>query len=104
MKNSKLRMPKVVETQDGLYINHCFIPLVVLNNGQSSTKVKNFRNYQEITVTFLAKSYSAKNTHKRKYDYKFRKSSKSKQIIKSLFSHLNYFQRESKHSKGSLFS
>ncbi len=83
MQNPKgPRMAKVVETKDGIYINGHFVPYILCNSDNSSTtKVKPEGNYVEVTISFLARSYSFKNKQKRKYGYRFYKLSRIKQFL-----------------------
>lgn len=98
MKSPKLpRMPKVVETQDGIYIDRKFIPWVLLNNdGSSTTVVKPTCYGADVTISFSASSYTINKEHKRRYGYNFKHH--------CLFSKLNTIKRELNRIKGSLFS
>lgn len=79
---SKPKMPKVVETKGGVYINHHFVPFICCNkDGSSTTKVEQSTVGTKVTITFMARSYSINNNSKHK-QYRFKKPS----IFRRLFS------------------
>lgn len=86
MRNpNMLKMSKVVETKDGIYINGHFVPYILCNSDNSSTtKVKPEGSHVKVTITFLARSYSFKNKTNYKYRYKFYKPSRIKRFISKL--------------------
>lgn len=91
------KLSRVVETSDGIYINHHYIPYVLLKeDGSSTTKIEKNGNFVKVNITFMARSYTVNNLHKRRYYYKFKRH--------HLFSKLNTIKRELNHIKGSLFS
>lgn len=80
-----MKMPKVVETRDGVYINRHLIPFICCKeDGSTTTKIEPFGKYTKVTITFMARSYlvNSKSKHKQ---YKFKKLKKPS-IFRRLFS------------------
>lgn len=70
----KVKLPKVREYKDALFINNYEVPYVVVNNdGTSITKTVNSGDLVEVTITFCAKSYHFdpyKSIHRKKHALK----------------------------------
>lgn len=70
----KVKLPKVREYKDALFINNYEVPYVVVNNdGTSITKTVNNGDLVEVTITFCAKSYyfdPHKSIHRKKHVFK----------------------------------
>lgn len=83
----RVKLPKVREYKDALFINDYEVPYVVLNNdGTSTTKIVNEGELVEVTITFCAKSYHFdpyKNIHRKIHGFTH------KPWYKRLFSKLN---------------
>ena len=90
----KPKFPKVKEYADSFFVDGKEIPYVTMKpNGDTTTNVKVFGDYVEVTVTFLARSYYLdphKRVHGSFYKFKFKK----KPWYKRLFSKLNKKLRE----------
>lgn len=86
MKSPEMnKMPKVVETPEGISIDGKHIPYVLLNDdGTSTTKVVPEGDMAKITISFLARSYTFKNKRRKEYSYRFKKLSKIRRFILEL--------------------
>lgn len=73
MTVKKVKLPKVREYKDALFINNYEVPFVVVNNdGTSITKTVNNGDLVEVTITFCAESYyfdPHKNIHRKKHTF-----------------------------------
>lgn len=89
MKNPEMvKLPKVREYADSLFVDSKEIPYILLDdNGNTTTKATSDGGHVTITITFLAKSYHLdprKRIHDGNYQYK------KKPLYKRLFSKLRY--------------
>ena len=92
MTMEQLKLPKVKEYGDTLFINGYELPYVALNDdGTTTTKAVAKNGFVEVTITFCAESYYL-DPHKRIHRsvYKF----KRKPWYKRLFSKLKAKLRE----------
>lgn len=84
----KFKMPKVVETPDGISIDGKNIPYLLLNDdGTSTTKIVPENDMVKVTISFLARSYTFKNKRHLKQLYRFKKPSKIKRFILKIINH-----------------
>lgn len=92
MTMEQLKLPKVREYGDTLFINGYEVPYVALNDdGTTTTKAVGKNGFVEVTITFCAKSYYLdphKSIHQSMYKFKH------KPWYKRLFSKLNTKLRE----------
>lgn len=92
MTMEQLKLPKVREYGDTLFINGYEVPYVALNDdGTTTTKAVAKNGFVEVTITFCAESYYL-DPHKRIHRsvYKFKRNP----WYKRLFSKLNKKLRE----------
>ncbi len=89
MRNPKMpKMPKVVETPDGISIDGKNIPYLLLNDdGTSTTKIVPESDMVKVTISFLARSYTFKNKRRLNQFYHFKKPSKIKRFILKIINH-----------------
>lgn len=92
MTMEQLKLPKVKEYGDALFINGYEVPYVALNDdGTTTTKAVGKNGFVEVTITFYAESYYLdphKRIHRKMYKFK------RKPWYKRLFSKLNKKLRE----------
>lgn len=87
MTNPNLpKMPKVVETQNGIYINGHWIPFALQkDDGTSTTEVEPMGDHVKVTISFIARSYSFKKERKNRLRYNFHQRFKLRRFISNLF-------------------